>query len=140
MALKVRSASEATEEWARAAPLSVPKYIRGIKSPKRDWQAATKAAEPLFEAGVQAAIARKAFGKGVDESSDSEWEEMALSKGATNYPGGIRAGKTKYSRKIAPVLSHMERIDLPPPGVRGSPANIARSVAFQEQMAKYRTG
>lgn len=140
MPIKVRSADEAMKEWERVAPGAVPKYVRGIKSPKRNWHAATRAAKEIYVAAIQAAIARDAFGKGVDDSSDAEWEEMALTKGATNYPGGIRAGVVKYGRKIAPVLAHMERIDLPPKGARGSPEQIARSVKFQQEMAKYRTG
>lgn len=140
MPIKVRSAAEAVAEWIRVAPGAVPKYVRGIKTPKRNWHAATKAAKDIYVAAIQAAIARNAFGKGVDESSDAEWEEMALTKGATNYPGGIMAGKEKYGRKIVPVLAHMERIDLPPPGARGSPEQIARAVKFMQEMAKYRTG
>lgn len=140
MALKVRSAAEATEEWLRAAPLSLPKYKRGITSPKRPWQESTLASEDIYEDEVQKAIAAKRFGKGVGGSSNAEHQAMSLSKGAANYPGGIRAGKTKYNRKITPVLAYMSNIDLPPPGGRGSPENIARSSAFQTQMAKYRTG
>lgn len=140
MALKVKSAAEAGEKFGRKAPGAVPDYIKGIENPKRDWQTSTLAAEPIYETATQEAIADKRFGKGVRRTSDAEHKAASVGKGASRYPQGIREAVPKYVERIAPVLAHMERITLPPPGPRGSPANIARSVAFQEQMAKFRTG
>ena len=140
MALKVKSAAEAAEKLGRKAPAAVTDYVKGIKSPKRPWQESTLAAEEIYDGAVTASIAAKRFGKGVRDSSNAEHQAMSVSKGAARYPGGISLGLPKYIRKMGPVLTYMAGITLPPRGARGSPANIARSSAFQEQMAKFRTG
>lgn len=140
MPIRVKSAEASAKKWVERAAVAVGDYKEGIDKPKREWQAATKASEAVYVDAVTAAIGRGAFGKGVDASSDAEWKKMAQGKGAANYPRGVRDGAPKYRSKMGPVLSHMSGIDLPPPGMRGSPANIARSVAFQTEMAKFRTG
>ena len=139
MALKVKSAAEAGEKLGRRAPGAVPDYVKGIKSPKRPWQESTLAAEDIYDGAVTAAIADKRFGKGVRGSSNAEHQAMSIGKGAARYPSGIREAIPKYVRKMGPVLTHMAAITLPPPGPRGSPANIARSSHFQAEMAKFRT-
>lgn len=140
MAIKTKTLAATVKKWADNAAGAAKFYAAGVLAPKRPWQAATVAAEDNYEAGVQAAITDKRFGKGVRNSSDSEWSKMASGKGARNYPGGIRDGTTKYNKNMGPVLVHMQAITLPEGGPRGSRLNIDRSVAFQEQMAKFRTG
>lgn len=140
MAIQTKSLSATTEKWQRRAGVASDDYKKGVQSPKRPWQASTKAAEELYEAGVQESIGRKGFGAGVGRVSDSEWKDAAVQKGAKNYAPGVRYGVPKYSKRMGPVLAHMQTITLPAPGARGSPANIERSSTFQREMAKFRTG
>ena len=140
MALKVKSAAEAGEKFGRKAPGAVTDYVKGIKNPKRPWQESTLSSEPIYDGAVTAAIADKRFAKGVRSSSNAEHQAMSIGKGATRYPQGVSLAVPKYISRMGPVLSHMAGITLPPSGARGSQLNIARSVAFQTEMAKFRTG
>lgn len=140
MALKVKTADQAGEKFGRKAPGSVPDYIIGIENPKREWQISTLASEEIYETATQEAISDKRFGKGVKRSSDAEHKTASVGKGASRYPEGVRLAVPKYVERMGPVLAHMARITLPPPGPRGSQLNIERSVTFQREMAKFRTG
>lgn len=140
MAIQTKSLADTVKKWKTNAGAASSFYQEGVLKPKRPWQESTIAAEENYEAGVQAAISDKRFGKGVRGSSNAEWQKMASVKGTRNYPGGVRDGESKYTKEMGPVLSYMQGITLPPPGMRGSRQNIDRSVHFQEEMAKFRTG
>ncbi|GAI63187.1 unnamed protein product [marine sediment metagenome] len=63
----VKSAIKIGAKWARVTPERTVDYEEGVRNPLKDWATETKAAESRYEDGVKAAIARKAFGKGVDK-------------------------------------------------------------------------
>jgi hypothetical protein len=140
MGIKTKSLSDTTEKYVKNTSTAGSYYQKGIENPRRPCIESAKAAEPLYEEGVAAAIARKGFSAGLDKVSETDWKNAAISKGVSRYPTGCKLSKDKYNKSMGEVLSHMSGIDLPPKGTRGSPANIARSVAFQEEMAKFRTG
>ena len=61
----IKSMNRITETWTRRAGAATPDYEAGVKNPRTDWEEATAAAEENYNAGVQAAINRGAFGSGV---------------------------------------------------------------------------
>jgi hypothetical protein len=140
MGIVTKSLSATVDKWGKNTSTAGPYYTSGVESPKRPCIESAKAAEPLYVQGVQDGISRGAFGKGLAKVSESDWKEAAVSKGASRYPAGCRAAAPKFTKAMGPVLSHMQGITLPPPGTRGSPANIQRAVTFMEEMAKFRTG
>lgn len=140
MSIKTKSLSDTVDKYGKNTATAAPYYTKGIENPKRECIASAIAAEPLYEQGVQEAISRKGFSAGLSKVSESEWKAASSGKGAARYPGGCRAGLARFSKGMGPVLSHMQGIELPPPGTRGSPANIQRAVMFMQEMAKFRTG
>ncbi|MCK5138348.1 MAG: hypothetical protein KAQ85_00765 [Thermodesulfovibrionia bacterium] len=72
------------------------------------------AAEDLYAAKVQEAIAKKSRAKALAKISDAEWKEAALKKGAPRIASGMAAAKEKYAANMATVLSVIESVSLPP--------------------------
>jgi hypothetical protein len=140
MAIKTKSLADTADKYGKNTSTAGPYYSKGIENPRRPCIESAKAAEELYNAGVMDAISRGGFGKGLAKVSEADWKDAASGKGASRYPGGCKAAIPKYTKGMGPVLSHMQSIDLPPPGTRGSPANIQRAVTFMEEMAKFRTG
>jgi len=82
----VPSAARAGAKWARRAASASGEYADGVANTTRSWAANTKAAEKNFEAGVTAAISRKAFGRGVDKAGDAKWKKAPPRKARSASP------------------------------------------------------
>jgi len=126
----VKSLARASEKWARQSQAATPEYIAGVTDPKADWAKNTAAAEDNYQKGVQAAIARKAFGKGVTKAGTAKWQEAALTKGAVRWPEGIAIARPAYEAGFAPYRTVIEQTVLPPRGPVGDPRNIQRVAAI----------
>ena len=126
MAIKLKPIADIATKWVRRASAAGPDWESGIRAPKEDWGTATRNAEPAFEAGVQNAVSRKAFGKGVTKAGSEKWSRKALAVGPARYAPGINAGQTDFSTEFAPFRDALERVVLPARGMRGDPANVER--------------
>jgi len=140
MALKLKPMSEIATKWVRRAGTAGPDYEAGVRSPKEDWASETKAAEPAFEAGIQDAISRKAFGKGVAAAGTEKWQRKTLAVGPARYPAGVSAGEGDFSAGFGPYRDAIERVVLPTRGRRGDPANIERVRAIADALHGLKVG
>jgi hypothetical protein len=122
----IKSLERSTNKWERQSASSTPEYEAGIKSPKTDWQKAAADAEANYTAGVQAAITRKAFGKGVAKAGSAKWQNQALTKGVQRWAQGISLSKDAYATGFAPYREVISRTNLPARGPKGSAQNIQR--------------
>lgn len=130
----VKSVARASEKWERQSAAATPEYLTGVADPKTDWATATAAAEKNYVAGVQAAAARGAFGKGVKRAGTSKWQENAINKGGIRWAAGIAISKPAYEEGFAPYRAVIEATNLPPRGPVGDPANIARVAAMAKAL------
>jgi len=119
-----------SEKWTRKASAATQDYTDGIKDPRTPWAAATAASAANQAAGVQAAIARKAFEKGVAKAGDSKWSRKAAGVGASRFSQGVQAGSDDYAAGVAPYLQVIESTTLPPRGPKGDPRNLQRVAAI----------
>jgi len=114
-------------KWKSRASGATQDYVNGVTSPKADWKEQTSAAAPAYNSGVQAAISRGAFAKGVNAAGTAAWQSGALSKGKDRYAGGITASADKYTAKIAKVVGVLQGIKLGARGARGDASNYDRT-------------
>lgn len=140
MPIKVKSAAEVAEKWARVAPQRDADYKAGVADPAVEWAKATAASEETYAAGVQDAISRNSFGKGVAKAGDEKWRRKTGELGAARWSGGIRAAKGDMEANVAPFLEAISRVELPPRAPRGDPRNIDRVAAVANALAKKRRG
>ncbi len=136
----VPSAAKIAKKWGRVTPERTVDYEEGVRNPQRDWAAETKAAEDRYEAGVKAAIARKAFGKGVDKVGTAKQKSKTILKGIPRWPEGVRGAEKDMEDGMKPVVAVLEGITLPPRYATGDPRNIERVKVVQQALHKLKTG
>lgn len=122
----VKPLDKIVDKWARVAAGAQAEYTAGVEDPRRDWAAATKAAEDAYNKGIQQAVSAKRFGKGVAKAGTEKWKRMALLKGPHRWSEGIGHAKNDYATAFAPYHTALGAISYPAKGPRGDPGNIAR--------------
>lgn len=124
--LKVRDANAAAERFKSKAGAAGADYANGVKGSGASWESGTLAGESNYAAGVQEAIGRGAFGKGVRAAGASHYEARASTVGAQRYPQGVAAGAGAYASGVGPYLDAMRSASLSPRRPKGDPGNITR--------------
>lgn len=122
----IRDVSTIANKWASVTPGRSGQYREGVANPLRDWAAEAKAAEGSYEAGIQAAIGRKAFGKGVGRAGTGKWKRKAVDVGTVRWGPGVSAAKPDYEAGFAPYAGVISSVKLPPRGAKGDPRNLER--------------
>lgn len=138
-AIKVKDNGAIASKYKNRASAAAPDYTAGIQGSGGDWEQNTGAAEGNFEAGVQDAIARKAFGKGV-RGSGPKFVKNAMTLGAQRYPTGVANAEGAYNAGVTPYLDTIRNIALPPRGPKGSPANQQRANAVAAALRAKKVG
>jgi hypothetical protein len=132
---RVPAISDVAAKFGRRASSATAEYEAGVRNPSNPWAAAATAAQPAYEQGVQQAIARKAFGKGVAQAGDARWQKGAVEKGPGRFTQGVSLAQPDYERAMGPILDAIARVDLPPRGPRGSAANLQRMTPIPAALA-----
>ncbi len=122
------------QKWVDRAGVAGPAYEAGVKNPRRNWSKATADASENFKTAIQKAIAEDRFKKGVIKAGDEAWLKGAIEKGVSRYPVGVAVAKDKYQNAIAPFLSTIEAVSLPPKFPKGDPRNYERVKAIGEAL------
>jgi len=92
MAKKVKAVADAAVKFVNRASAAGGDYKTGVAMAGQHWADATSASSDTYNAGVQAAIGRGAFAKGVVKAGPSKYQTNASTKGANHYPEGVRGG------------------------------------------------
>lgn len=133
---KIAPIEEIASKWSRVTPLRAPDFEAGVRNPGVDWAQATAAAEGNYDAGVQAAIADKRFGKGVKKAGTSKWQTATLTKGISRWTQGVADGGAAYAAGFAPFQSAIAALTLPQRFARRDPRNLERVKAVVNAMIK----
>ncbi|MBA7560742.1 hypothetical protein ES708_02373 [subsurface metagenome] len=123
---KIRSLAKITEKYGRVTPAKGKELEAGLRDPKKIWVDEAAAAGDAWKGGVEGAIARDGFVKGVVEAGQAAYIDPALKLGVGRYRSGVEFGTPKYGKKFGPYRDVIEGTSLPPRGPVGDPANIER--------------
>jgi|SRR5579864_346535 len=140
MALRVRSASDAAAKFAARGAAAAGDYKNGLVGSGNAWQANTSAASENYAAGVQGAITRGAFKKGVDTSGGGYFETRATTIGSQRYADGVRNGQQNYQDGVAKSLDVLSKLTLPPRGPKGDPRNQQRATDVAQALRAAKVG
>jgi len=135
----VKSLDQIREKWTRVVAQRAPDYQAGIDNPRKDWATATEAAEASFDAGIQAAVADKRFGKGVKKAGTSKWQKGAREKGVARWPAGVAVAGPEFEKGFGPYHKALETATLPPRRARRDPGNLQRVNKVVEVMIQTAT-
>lgn len=140
MAIKIKDIAVAAQKFVTRGAAAAPDYVNGIKGSGATWQTNAAAAEPNYDAGVQAAIARQAYSKGITRVGGQKFEDRASSVGAQRYPQGIRDAGPAWTTGFTPYQQTLSAITLPPKRPKGDPSNYARVQAVGDALRKKKIG
>lgn len=126
----IKSLDVVASRWASITPMHSGDYAEGIANPRRSWSTSTQAAEGSYEAGVQRAVQRHAFKKGVAAAGDEKWQRKAGTKGVRNWGPGVAEAEGDYKAGFAPYHAAIAACNLPPRYARQDPRNMARVKAI----------
>lgn len=129
---------QGAEKWKRRSQAATQDYLEGVRNPRKQWQAETEKAEPAYQEGVQAAITRKSFGKGVRKAGQAAYERGVEVKGQRRFAEGVAASGDKYEQGFAPYEKVLEGLTLTPRGRRGDPKNLERVREVADALHKER--
>lgn len=122
--IKVRPGSD--QKYVDRASVATPAYVAGIKNPRADWLQSTVAGKENYKTGVMQSIANDSFVKGATAAGSASWQNGALMKGQERYASGVQSAQDSYAKGIAPYLTVIEGITLPPRYPSGDPRNLER--------------
>lgn len=122
----IRDASSIAKKWAEVTPQRAAQYEQGVTNPVRDYAANAQAANDAWKAGVQGAVQRDSFKRGVAKVGTAKWQERARKLGAQRYGPGVQAAQPDYEAGFAPYREAIASAALPPRGPRRSPQNLQR--------------
>ncbi|KKN18857.1 hypothetical protein LCGC14_0951660 [marine sediment metagenome] len=130
----IKSIKDIGKKFIDVTPGRAVQYGAGVKNPKKDWEQSTVAAEDNYEAGVTAAITRKAFSAGVKEAGNSKYKKGVEEKGVSRWPVGIRLALAAFVKGYGPYRDEIERTELPQRYPRRDPRNIDRVAAITKAL------
>ena len=122
----IRSIEHIAAKFATVTPQRTEDYRIGVQNPRKDWATSTAAAEAAYETGVQLAITKKRFGKGVKKVGTEKWQRNAVEKGTQRWGPGVAMAKEAYASAFARYRDAIERVTLPPRYARRDPRNLDR--------------
>lgn len=128
-AIRIKDTAAIARKFVTRAQGAGQDYSEGVGRAGQDWQANALAAEGNYEQGVQASIADKRFGKGINAAGSAKYVENATKLGPQRFQTGVAQAESAYARGVQPHLDMMKSLDLPPRGPKGSPNNQARANA-----------
>ncbi len=131
---QIRATDVIARKWALVTPQRVADYEEGIKNPVRDWSTNAKAASDSWKAGVQSAITRDAFSKGVTAAGTAKWQKGAIEKGLLRWGPGVALAEDAYATGFGPFREAIARTTLPPRFPRRDPRNLERVKAIVESL------
>jgi hypothetical protein len=130
----IKALSEISKKFIDVTPQRATQYEQGVMSPKKDWATATEAAESNFEAGVQAAIQKKRFGKGVKAAGTAKQQQGVKEKGISRWPVGVSLAQSAYEEGFKPYHEEIARTTLPQRFARRDPRNLNRVSAITKAL------
>lgn len=140
MAIKIKSAAAIAKKWADVTPARSRQWEEEIKATSTDDYAAPAiASAPVYDAGVQEAISRGAYAKGVEAKKD-KWKRKALAVGTARFGPGVRAAEADQATGFAPYRETIAALTLAPRGPRGAPGNYERVREVGEALHAKRVG
>ena len=130
MPIRIKPASASLQKYVNNTGNAGQSYQDGINNPRRDWMAATTAAEGTWASSVQAAVTAGSFGKGINQDSATKQKANAIALGVSRYPSGTKNAAPNWAKFTQPVLDAMASVPDLPRGPKMSQQNFDKQHAY----------
>ena len=137
----MRSASQSAQRWSEGAGNSSGRYLEGAEQTTKDQASAAIAAKGLYQQGINEAISRGAYEKGLQKSGKSGWLRGVQEKGASNFGVGVTSpsAQQKYVQESGRYDGARNAAAGTPRGPKGSPQNLGRVAAVVNALRAAKT-
>jgi len=126
MPIQIKDVGTLATKWVNRSVNAVADYKAGVMAPKASQSASAIAASSLWQQSVSSAAALNRFTAGLRAAGDQGWQAGASTKGAAHFGDGVRGAQNKWATNVSPYLQTIAGLSLPPKGIRGNDANLAR--------------
>jgi hypothetical protein len=140
MAIRIKDTASLAQKFVTRASAALNDYTSGVQAAGSDWETNTKAAETSYQQGVQEAISKGRFGRGVANAGQAKYVANAVKLGGQRYGPGVQNAQDAWARGVAPALDRLKSLQLPPRGPRRSPANQQRANMVALELGKLKDG
>ncbi len=135
-AIRIKDTGSLAQKFVQRASAAVGDYKSGVEQAGGDWESGAKAGEPNYEAGVQEAISKKRFGRGIAAAGATKYVTNASKLGSVRYGPGVQNAQDAWARGVQPALDKLKSLQLPPKGPRRSPQNQQRANMVALELGK----
>ena len=137
---KIKALNVIAAKWSRNASAAGESYREGLAG--ADWEGPARAAAQAYATGVQQAIGRGAFERGIGTAGNSKWQQAATAKGVARFGEGVQGAQAAYQEGFGPYAQTIASTSLPPKGPKGAEGNIerVRAIARALRAAKLSRG
>jgi len=132
----IKPLGQIADKWKRVTPQRTQDYEQGVQQPRRDWAQSTANASDRYKEGIQSAINRGAFAKGVTNAGSGKWQEKTLAKGPNRFAEGVAQSGGDYEDGFAPYHQVISSTTLPPRFPTGDDRNIQRVSVLNKALRK----
>jgi len=135
----IKPLQEVASKFVKRASAAAPDYIAGAQraGPQR-WEGGALSAADNWASGVQQAVARGGFARGV-QGSGPRWIGKIQAFGQSRYSQGVGAAEADYQRGFSPYHQTIAGLALPPRGPRGDERNYERVRSIGRALNEVRT-
>lgn len=130
MPIRIKPASTLITKYTNNTANAGQSYQDGINNPRRDWLAATTAAEANWATSVQLAANNGTFGKSITQDAAAKQKANAISLGVSRYPAGTKNAAPAWAKFVQPVLDAMAAVGDLPRGPKLSQQNFDKAHAY----------
>lgn len=132
----IKDLGDIAKKFQTVTPQRAGEYTEGVEKSTVDWAQATEAAEGSYEAGIQSAVQRKAFGKGVRKAGTQKFKEGVRTKGGQRFAAGVAIAGPAYEQGFAPYHRVIAGLTLPLRHARRDPRNLERVAAVANALGQ----
>lgn len=138
MSIQMRDLGSLGKKFVARAQGAQGDYKTGVEGAGQAWEQGATNGEGNYEQGVQAAIARKSFGKGVRSAGQAKYVKNAAGLGPARYGTGVANAEQAWTTGFAPVAQVIAGLSLPPKGPKRSPQNMQRANMVAMELGKWK--
>lgn len=135
----VPSIGAVASKWRRRVEGASDDYRAGVAGKGAVFAAAAAAASGSYKTAISAADIEARYRNRVGASAQ-KYTDRATKLGPGRFAEAAPAAEPDFSKGMAPVLSAIASVDLPPRGPRGSAGNYNRVKPIGDALTKLRTG
>lgn len=132
----IKDLGDIAKKFATVTPQRAGEYTEGVEKSPVDWAQAAEASEANYEAGIQSAVQRKAFGKGVRKAGTQKYKEGVRQKGGARFAAGVAIAGPAFESGFSPYHRVIAGTTLPPRFARRDPRNLERVAAISNALGQ----